>query len=178
MIDSQDMYDDPNSLPDDSGAVDQGNEGAGGDGMPGVAAEGAPGWRAGAFAHGGGLLGVVKLGGPPAADGGDPGLVLVSDRTGGDPSKSLPDYETGSWRWNDPEAIAYDLDRKQGQLAQVQGMANAAEGVSDASVLPAWASRGVGAFSSYMSHFEASHLQDQIKALQARQSQLRGQGGT
>jgi hypothetical protein len=127
------------------------------DALPGVAIPGYPDLRAGAFRQGGGLLGLYRVADRPPA---------------GDPSV-LPDYVTKSWRWDDPQAVHYDLDRKRGQREQVDGMAKAAGVVADYLPMPAWASKAIRGAATVVGSAESRHIQDQIDALQARESQLK-----
>jgi hypothetical protein len=87
----------------------------------------------------------------------------------------LPGYQTKSWRWNDPQALAYDADRKRMQIGQVQGMADAIEGVGIAGVLPPWVGRAVGITGALLGHAESAHLEDEHNALEDRRKQLKGQ---
>ena len=145
-----------------------------GDGSPGAPVPGYPGLRAGVFGPGGGVLGLYR-----AADGqdaGSTGASLTPAAYFGKGPEVLPDYQTKSWRWNDPEAMAYDADRKQGQVGQVQGMVHALEALGGSGLLGPWASRAAAATTALMGYGEAAHLQDQHDALQARQKQLKAQG--
>lgn len=164
------------------------------------------GWRAG-VAGADNLLGIVNLSAssagrnpsaapatPPADDAdapyagpSDPRLTPVSGKGPIDPSGALT-YETDSWRWNDPEAVDYDLYRKQQELAEAQVEANAAEaigwgqtgaaalkpltGVGVLGSLPAAVTaQGAG---TYLNHVEIPMLQREVQALQARKAQLQG----
>jgi hypothetical protein len=55
---------DPNNVPD--GGFDQ--DTSAGDGLPGYPVDGQPGWRAGAFGSGRGLLGLIKVSNPSGGD--------------------------------------------------------------------------------------------------------------
>jgi len=163
---------DPRNLPDDAGQTTPG-----GDGLPGYPVDGHSDWRAGVLGPGRGLLGMARVsdlvarpsGGDqaPYASQGNPQLMRVSD--------PVMDWERNSWRWNDPEAIAYDLDRKQRQLAQAQTMANGVEAFGAASEflpIPKGAGLATAAAGAYMGHVEAARIQKEIDALKARQDEL------
>ncbi len=70
---------DPNNLPEDEGQAQPQGADQGGDGLPGVAIQGDPDWRAGAFAHGSGLLGLIKVSDRKGADDIPPGYTAVGD---------------------------------------------------------------------------------------------------
>lgn len=104
---SDDAYGDTDR---DDRAQDQvGKDTAAGDGLPGVPVDGLPGWRAGVFGSNGGMLGMARVselvarpqGGAAAYGPGGLQPTRVSD--------PVLDWEQDSWRWNDPEAIAFDL---------------------------------------------------------------------
>lgn len=162
-----------------------------GDGLPGYPVEGHPDWRAGLFGPGGGILGMARVSDlaarpssgdqAPFAGQGDRRLMRVSD--------PVLDWEQNSWRWNDPQAIAYDLDRKQRQLAEANVLATAgglvgygqrrldknkpSTGIGVGSS-PA-AKAAVAGVSAYMHFMEAPRLKQEIDALQTRLNQLRPQ---
>jgi hypothetical protein len=157
-----------------------------GDGQPGVPVAGYPGLRAG-VPGGSGALQLYRSG-----DDGASGahLILTADHAPNDGASALPDYITKSQRWNDPDALAYELDRRQRQLGDAQalslgsaGAGVAQQGIADlAKVAPgaealtfasplAWAGIGTGA---YMGFVEAPRLQNQVDALRTRLNQLRG----
>ena len=174
---------DPSNLSDDDSG-DQGAPATGqtsaGDGLPGYPAGGDPGWRAGVFGSGDGLLGMAKVSDLVARPG-DEAAVLqpVSD--------PVMDQERNSWRWNDPEALAYDLDRKQRELAEAKGVASFLGGVGDgqtaASLLGKWF-KPIGALANpeagaaglalgtYMGSVEAPRIQSEINAMQNQLRQL------
>jgi hypothetical protein len=158
--------------------------GSAGDGLPGYPVEGHPDWRSGVFRSGRGLLGMARTSDLVARPGDDARLMQVSD--------PVLDWEQNSWRWNDPEALAYDLDRKQRQLAEANALAGAATAVRvgqgqldkykpstgigvGSSPLARAASLGLGA---YMKFGEAPRIQGEIDALQARLNQLRSESKT
>jgi len=196
---------DPSTLPVDSA---QGGASTGaGDDLPGFPVRGAWGWRAGASDQNGGVLGMVRV--PPDgqatsaasfAGPNDPRLIKTAGGAPMNPSGAL-DYERNSWRWNDPDALNYDLQRKEEQLAQARtmaalgGMANRASGVvtkragvaSPGGILgdvfnflksdnPVGAAGA--ATSAYMTGVESPMLQNEIQAIQARLTQLQGQSST
>lgn len=193
MSDDDDIYGDtdPNNMPD-AGA---GQNASAGDGLPGFAVDGHPDWRAGAFGSGQGLLGMARVSDLVARPGdntpatapfgmdqpagqGDPRLQQVSN--------PVLDQERNSWRWNDPTALAYDLDRKKRQLAQAQTMSGASDAATWGQLalqgglklgsLPAGAAiAGVG---QYMNYVEAPMLQEEIRAIQSRLNQLAARSGT
>jgi hypothetical protein len=182
MSDDDEVYGDtdPNTLP----AVDDGQGASAGDGLPGYPVDGHPDWRAGVPRSGNGVLGMARVSDLVARPGqGDARMTPVSD--------PVLEWEQNSWRWNDPEAIAYDLDRKQRQLAEAKTVGNAAgivglgqrglakikptTGIGVATSLPATvAATGVGL---YMHKVEAPRIEEEIKALQSRLNQLRGAVG-
>jgi hypothetical protein len=153
------------------------------DGLPGYPVDGHPDWRAGVPGAGNGVLGMARVSElAPRSTGdnqatlagqGDPRLMRVSD--------PVLDWEQNSWRWNDPDAIAYDLDRKRRQLAEAQtlsGASNAADwGQIGAAAL--WRLGSVpfaaanAAVGQYASNIAAPRLQNEINALQSRLDQLR-----
>lgn len=116
----------------------------------------------------------------PLMGGGDPRLQTVSD--------PVLEQEQNSWRWNDPEALAYDIDRKKRQLGDAQGMAGAlgaaGSGQTVAGLLGKWGLKTVGelanpeagvaglALGTYMGAVEAPRIQSEIDAMQARLDQL------
>jgi hypothetical protein len=186
--DSYDVYGDtdPNNVPDGGFGQDT----SAGDGLPGYPVDGQPDWRAGMFGSGRGLLGMARVSDlapqpsgddqAPVAGRSDPRLMRVSD--------PVLDWEQNSWRWNDPEALAYDLDRKKRQLADAQGMANAlgsaGGGQTVASLVGKRLYSPIGALANpeagvaglavgtYMGSVEAPRIQGEIKALQNRLNQL------
>jgi hypothetical protein len=151
------------STPDEIADVESDNDvrATSADGLPGLGIPGYPDLRAGAFGYGDGALGLYRV---------------ADRRSPGDPSV-LPDYMTKSWRWNDPEAVNYDLDRKRGQREQVEGMAKGAGVIADYVPMPAWASKAVRGGAALVGDAESRHIQDQIDALQFRQTQLKGRQG-
>lgn len=74
--DEDDIYGDtdPNNIPDDDAAADQ--NASAGDGMPGYPVGGSPGWRAGAFGSGNGLLGMARVSDLVARPGDTPAPML------------------------------------------------------------------------------------------------------
>lgn len=202
MSDYHDYGDtDPNNIPDGEQNVAASVSGPGptppSDGLPGSQVDGHPAWRVGVFASRRNVLGLVPASNLAARDDialetslsgasramsgglGDPRLMRVSD--------PVLDQEQNSWRWNDPDALTYDLDRKQRQLAEARNLATAAglvgkgqsalagaraaTGVGILSTLPATAaSAGVG---FYMKNVEAPRIQGEIDVLQGRLNQLR-----
>jgi hypothetical protein len=174
MSDDDDLYGDTdaNNVPDG----DAGQDAAPGN-LPGYPVGGHPDWRAGVSGPGRGLLGMARASDLVAqrsredqasfAGQSDPRLMRVSD--------PVMDWERNSWRWNDPTAIAYDLDRKQRQRAQAQTMANGVEAFGAASEflpIPKGAGLATAAVGAYMGHVEAERIQKEIEALKARQDQL------
>jgi hypothetical protein len=120
-------------------------------------------------------------------------LIKVADKRPVQPSGALPSYETDSWRWNDPDAVAYDLDRAQRSLGESQGLANALEVFGGLQNLAGVGTKGLKAiglltdaplglagfaYGAYLGHVETPRLQGQVQALQRRLDQLKGQSGT
>jgi hypothetical protein len=162
-----------------------------GDGLPGYPVDGHPAWRAGMLGSGGGLLGMAQVSDPaaqpagddqaPFAEYGDPRLMRASD--------PVLDWEQNSWRWNDPEAIAYDLDRKKRQLEEANFLATAGGlvGYGQGKLDKYKSSTGIGVGSSpaaraavggvtaYMHFMETPRLQNEIEVLQTRLNQIRPQ---
>ena len=167
--------DDFDPAADADAEVDVASSGAADDGLPGVTVAGYPGLRAGAFGQGGGALGLYRVDHDQDSDAA--GGHLIPAAYFGKGPDVLPDYQTKSWRWNDPEAMAYDADRKRMQLGQVQGMTHALEGVGLLNKLPNWPARIVGGASLLLGYGESTHLQDQLDALEARHKQLKGRSG-
>lgn len=142
--------------------------GAVGDGSPGVAVAGYPDLRAGVFGEGEGALGLYR----------------VVDRASAGGRSSLPDYITKSWRWDDPQAINYDLNRMRGELPLAQVMSGAGDVASAAGdvadyvpLVPGIVPKGLHAFGKLMKNSDPAHIQDQIDELQDRQNQLRAGRG-
>jgi hypothetical protein len=187
---------------------DDGDDAAPASGAPqaGYPIAGHPAWRAG-VPGADNVLGVVQV--PPVTGGqgaapvagapwdagmanftgpNDPRLMQVADQGQADPSGAL-DYERNSWRWNDPDALNYDMQRKQEELAEAQGLANGADAVAGGQLANGVASkvgRGVAAANSLgltiggfvlgesMNRGEIPMLQNEIQAIQGRLAQLRG----
>jgi hypothetical protein len=149
---------------------------AGASGSPGVAVPGYPGLRAGGFGQGGGALGLYRVGEDQGAGASGAGLTPVAYFGKG--PEVLPDYQTKSWRWNDPTAVDWDTERKRLQLGQVHAMTDAIEALGIVGVLPPWTGRAVGVAGALLGHGEAAHLQDQLDALEARRKQLKEQSSS
>ncbi len=129
---------DPNNIPDDQSAPSSAPPSAG-DGLPGYPLIGAPGWRAG-VPGAPNVLGMVQVSpgdqdasAAPFAGPGDPRLIQTADGGPMNPAGAL-DYERNSWRWNDVDALTYDLQRKQEELAQAQALMGAAGAANRATV--------------------------------------------
>ncbi len=141
--------------------------------LPGYPVAGHPEWRAG-VPGAGNLLGMVKFASS------DPLTTKIAD--GIQPGRSgASDYETQSWRWNDPDALAYDLDRKQRQLNQAKGIANSAEAAGGVGTIfpPSRAvGAGVAGVGAYFGHVEGPRLEAEIQALKDRLDQLRSRSPT
>jgi hypothetical protein len=168
---------DPNNLPKRGG-----QDASASDGLQGYPLDGQTGWRAGAFRAGAGLLGMARVSDLVARPGdGQAQLMPVSD--------PVMDWEQNSWRWNDPEAIAYDLDRKKRQLAEAQRINDGADAVSGgqlglgvygkvargaAMAESLGLSAGTYVLGQYMNRAEIPRIQGEIDAMQTRLNQLRG----
>jgi hypothetical protein len=153
-------------------------------GLPGYPLNGQPDWRVGVPGQSGGLLGLVKVSDLRPAP-------VAVDSSSTKPG-STDSYETDSWRWNDPDAIAYDLDRKQRQLAEAQGISNALDfhtgGQIAASALSkalrgAVMAEGLGlsagtfVLGQAMNRAEIPRLQAEVQTLKDRQNLLRQRPG-
>lgn len=200
MSDDYDYYGDtdPNNMPgdDDGGGQDAAPSPAPQpaptsalDGLPGVPVDGHPGLRAGVFGSGNGLLGIARVSDLVArpGDGAPATLQLAADRA---PTISDPvlDWEQNSWRWNDPDALAYDLDRKQRQLEDAKRIIDGTDvatggqlglgvagkimhGVDIADSLGL--AGGTYLLGQYMSRSEIPRIQGEVDAIQARLNELR-----
>jgi hypothetical protein len=163
----------------------------------GVPLDGAPGWRAGDFAGGSGLLGITRVSNPAPKSG---------SNAANPAANGVPDYIAQSWRWNDPDAINFEIDRKQRQLADAQTIAKAggylgpagdagilAAGLPKSVGLPGILGTGalgtalelsalpaaaVGLNGAYMGGTEVPRIQNELKGLRQRLDQLQKTSST
>ena len=178
-------YDEAAEEADDGMDAEGAPQAAADDGLPGLAIDGYPGLRAGAFADGKGVLGLYRAPTGPIGGGQTPAIgngffIQAADHGSSGAPSALPDYITKSWRWNDPEALKYDLDRKQGQRSQAQIMSGIGDVADTLGDVADWvaeprvqaAAKGLHAFGNIMKKVDPDQIQKQINELQTRQDQL------